>query len=77
LLHRQEHAFTALPIARVSDTWLRAPSKQVLASGIGAARRALKAFAQLFQLQRTSLRLKLQRAFKTDPQFQLEQYFAA
>jgi hypothetical protein len=53
-------------IARVSDARLCAPGEQALASAIGAARHsALKAFAQLFHLQRASLRVKLWRAFET------------
>ena len=74
----REHAVTALTIPRISDSWLRAPSEQALAIGTGAARgSALKALAQLSQLQRASLRLKVWRAFETEQQFQLEQHFAA
>ena len=70
--------FTPLPIARVGDPWLCAPGEQTLSGAIGAARRrASKAFAQLFELQRTPLRLELRRTFETEQQFQLEQYFAA
>ena len=69
---------TTLPVARVRDARLRAPGEQALANARGtASRSALKAFAQLLELQRASLHLQLRRTVETAQQFQLKQHLAA